>query len=42
VGEVLANLADRRRWWQRVDELVSGTAAVPGLAVVLRLARRRV
>jgi hypothetical protein len=41
VGEVLADLADRQRWWQRVDELLSVAGAVPGLAVILRWARRR-
>jgi hypothetical protein len=41
VGEVLANLADRRRRWQRGDELLSVACAVPGLAVTLRWARRR-
>jgi len=41
VCKVLANLADRMRWWQCVEELLSVAAAVPGLAVVLRWARRR-
>jgi len=41
VGEVLANLPDRRPWWRRVDELVSAAAAVRGMAVILRWARRR-
>ncbi len=41
VREVLANLADRHRWWQRVAELLSVAAAVPGLALILRWARRR-
>jgi len=41
VAEVLANLADRERWWQRLDELLSVAGAVPGLAVILRWARRR-
>ena len=41
VVEVLANMADRRRWWRRVEELLSVAAAVPGLAVILRWARRR-
>jgi hypothetical protein len=41
VGEVLANLADRQRWWQRLHELLSVAGAVPGLAVILRWARRR-
>jgi hypothetical protein len=41
VGEVLANLADRNRWWQRLDDLLSVAGAVPGLAVILRWARRR-
>ena len=40
VGEVLANMADLR-WRQRVGELLSVAAAVPGLAVILRWARRR-
>jgi hypothetical protein len=39
VGEVLAILADRPRWWQRVGELLSVAGAVPGLAVILRRAR---
>jgi hypothetical protein len=38
---VLANLADRERWWQRLDELLSVAGAVPRLAVILRWARRR-
>ena len=41
VREVVANMADRERWWQRLDELLSVAAAVPGLAVILRWARRR-
>ena len=41
VAEVIANLADRERWWQRLDELLSVAGAVPGLAVILRWARRR-
>jgi hypothetical protein len=41
VGEVIANLADRHRWWQRLEELLSVPGAVPGLAVILRRARRR-
>jgi hypothetical protein len=40
VGEVLANLADRQRWWPRIEELLSVAGAVPGLAVILRWARR--
>jgi len=40
-GEVLANLADRQRWWPRLEELLSVAGAVPGLAVILRWARRR-
>jgi hypothetical protein len=40
VGEVLANMAGLR-WRQRVGELLSVAAAVPGLAVVVRWARRR-
>jgi hypothetical protein len=40
VGEVLANMADLR-WRQRVEELLSVAGAVPGLAVILRWARRR-
>ena len=41
VREVTANMADRQRRWQRVEELLSVAAAVPGLAVILRWARRR-
>jgi hypothetical protein len=41
VAEVQANLADRERWWQRLRELLSVAGAVPGLAVILRWARRR-
>jgi hypothetical protein len=41
VGEVMANLADRHRWWQRLNEMLSVAGAVPGLAVILRWARRR-
>jgi hypothetical protein len=41
VGEVMANLADRERCWQRLDELLSVAGAVPGLAVILHWARRR-
>jgi hypothetical protein len=40
VGEVLANMAGLR-WRQRVDELLSVAGTVPGLAVILRWARRR-
>jgi hypothetical protein len=40
VGEVLANMAELR-WRQRVGELLSVAAAVPGLAVIARWARRR-
>jgi hypothetical protein len=40
VDEVLANMAGQR-WWQRLDELLSVASAVPGLAVILRWARRR-
>jgi hypothetical protein len=40
VGEVLANMAELR-WRQRVGELLSVAAAVPGLAVIVRWARRR-
>ncbi len=36
VREVVANMADRQRWWQRLEELLSVAAAVPGLAVILR------
>jgi len=36
VGEVVANMADRRRWWQRLEELLSVAGAEPGLAVILR------
>jgi hypothetical protein len=38
---ILASLAELRRWWQRVEELLSVAAAVPGLAAILRWARRR-
>ena len=41
VGEVVANLADSQRRWPRVGELLSVARAVPGLAVILRWARRR-
>ena len=41
VNEVMANIADRQRWWQRVEELLSVAAAAPGLAVIRRWARRR-
>jgi hypothetical protein len=30
VREVVANLSDRHRWWQRLDELLSVAGAVPG------------
>lgn len=40
VGEVLANMASLR-WRQRAEELLSVARAVPGLAVILRWARRR-
>lgn len=40
VGEVLADMADMR-WRQRVGELLSVPAAVPGLALILRWARLR-
>jgi len=40
VGEVLANMADSQRWWQRLRDLLSVAVAVPGLAVILRRARR--
>jgi hypothetical protein len=36
VGEVMANPADRQRWWQRLDELLSVAGAVPGPAVILQ------
>jgi hypothetical protein len=39
VGEVLADIADQR-WRQRVGELLSVAGVVPGLAVILRWARR--
>ena len=39
VGEVLANMAELR-WRQRVGELLSVATAVPGLAVIVRWARR--
>src|SRR6266536_1453183 len=41
VREVMANMVDRQRWWQRLEELLSVAGAVPGLAVILRWARRR-
>ena len=41
VREVMANMADRQRWWQRIEELLSVAGAVPGLAVILQWARRR-
>lgn len=41
VREVTAMVADRQRWWQRVEELLTVAAAVPVLAVILRWARRR-
>ncbi len=41
VREVMANVADRRRWWQRLEELLSVAAAVPGLAMILRWTRQR-
>jgi hypothetical protein len=41
VREELANMADRQRWWQRLNELLSVAAAVPGLPLILRWARRR-
>jgi hypothetical protein len=40
VGEVLANMAELR-WRQHVGELLSVTAAMPGIAVIVRWARRR-
>jgi hypothetical protein len=40
VGEVLGNMAELR-WRQRVEELLSMAAAMPGLAVIVRWARRR-
>ena len=40
VGEVLGNTAELR-WRQRVEELLSVASAVPGLAVIVRWARRR-
>lgn len=40
VGEVLGNMAELR-WRQRVEELLSAAAAVPGLAVIVRWARWR-
>lgn len=36
VREVMANTVECRRWWQRLRELLSVAAAVPGLAVILR------
>ena len=41
VREVVANMADRQWWWQRLNELLSVVGAIPGLAVILRWARRR-
>jgi hypothetical protein len=41
VREAMANMADRQRWWQRVEELLSVAAAVPGLTVILGWAQRR-
>ena len=41
VGEVQANMAELPRWWQRVEELLSVAGALPGLAVIVRWARRR-
>jgi hypothetical protein len=41
VREVVANMADRQRGWQRLRELLTVAGAVPGLAVILRWARRR-
>lgn len=41
VREVAANLADGQRWWQRVEELLSVAAAVPGIAVPFALIHRR-
>jgi hypothetical protein len=40
VGEVLANMAELRGR-QRVGELVSVAAAMPGIAVIVWWARRR-
>jgi hypothetical protein len=40
VGEVMADIADLR-WRHRVEEMLSVAGAVPGLAVILRRARRR-
>jgi hypothetical protein len=36
VREVMANLTDRQRSWQRLKELLSVAAATPGWAVILR------
>jgi len=40
VGEALANMAELR-WRQRVGELLSVATAVPGIAVIVRGARRQ-
>jgi hypothetical protein len=40
VGEVLGNMAELR-WRQRVGQLVSVAAAMPGIAVIVRWARRQ-
>jgi hypothetical protein len=40
LGEVIANMAGLR-WRQRIGELLSVAAAAPGLAVIVRWARRR-
>jgi hypothetical protein len=34
-------MADRERWWQRLEELLSVAGAVPVLVVILRWARRQ-
>jgi hypothetical protein len=40
VGEVLGNMAEMR-WRQRIGELLSVAAGMPGIAVIVRWARRR-
>jgi hypothetical protein len=41
VGEVTATLVDFPRPWQRAKQLLSVAAAMPGITVILRWARRR-
>jgi hypothetical protein len=40
VGEVLANMAGLR-WRERIEEFMSVAAAMPGIAAIVRWARRR-